>query len=503
MFTLICLETSAARDSSRLDGPAKKGLEAGERGLCYNHCRGRVTRVGRGCPSVRGLQSEQGEAVEGCSVAQEGQGQGRVATSRAAGQAEEPARTPTRRRPHGRPGPRSTRVTRDDARAGTHGRARWPCPSAASPSHRRCRRGTSRPLRRGARDARPVDAARGEGAAAAAPTAAAAPKPPLVAARVHRGRRPPRDHVLDPRGAARRVLRPDARAEAAAPRHRRRRRGDLRGSQPAELPDGGLPVQGRGGVHRVRRQVPQGPEDRRHLRAARRHRRGREERLQDLRAAALAGRRARAFARSLTVSRAHGPRAGLAHDRGRSWARSVGASGSPSARPSSRTSISLFRFVDGRNHHNNELHSIGVALLAAVAGGARVPPAGAGSAPRARRWPSVSPGRATWCSTTSTSTPARPSGSWRSGRSPTRYFKSPVPLFHGHRAYTRRGRRCGTTPSRGPGSAWSSFRCSWAPGATRDDAWRGLDGTWIREQVRSRSAGVRAGGPAGARVGAG
>ena len=28
----------------------------------------------------------------------------------------------------------------------------------------------------------------------------------------------------------------------------------------------------------------------------------------------------------------------------------------------------LFRFVDGRNHHNNEFHSIGFALLAAVAG---------------------------------------------------------------------------------------------------------------------------------------
>jgi membrane-bound metal-dependent hydrolase YbcI (DUF457 family) len=30
----------------------------------------------------------------------------------------------------------------------------------------------------------------------------------------------------------------------------------------------------------------------------------------------------------------------------------------------------LFKFVDGRNHHNNELHGIGFALLAAVAGAA-------------------------------------------------------------------------------------------------------------------------------------
>jgi hypothetical protein len=28
----------------------------------------------------------------------------------------------------------------------------------------------------------------------------------------------------------------------------------------------------------------------------------------------------------------------------------------------------LFKFIDGRNHHNNELHGIGFAILAAVAG---------------------------------------------------------------------------------------------------------------------------------------
>jgi len=35
-----------------------------------------------------------------------------------------------------------------------------------------------------------------------------------------------------------------------------------------------FPLQGRAGVHGLRRQIPQGPEDRRHLRASRRHRRG-------------------------------------------------------------------------------------------------------------------------------------------------------------------------------------------------------------------------------------
>jgi len=33
----------------------------------------------------------------------------------------------------------------------------------------------------------------------------------------------------------------------------------------------------------------------------------------------------------------------------------------------------LFRFVDGRNHHNNETHSLGVALLAGLAGAVLFP----------------------------------------------------------------------------------------------------------------------------------
>jgi membrane-bound metal-dependent hydrolase YbcI (DUF457 family) len=33
----------------------------------------------------------------------------------------------------------------------------------------------------------------------------------------------------------------------------------------------------------------------------------------------------------------------------------------------------LFRFVDGRNHHNNETHSLGVALLAGLAGALAFP----------------------------------------------------------------------------------------------------------------------------------
>ena len=33
----------------------------------------------------------------------------------------------------------------------------------------------------------------------------------------------------------------------------------------------------------------------------------------------------------------------------------------------------LFRFVDGRNHHNNETHSLGVALLVGIAGAIALP----------------------------------------------------------------------------------------------------------------------------------
>ena len=33
----------------------------------------------------------------------------------------------------------------------------------------------------------------------------------------------------------------------------------------------------------------------------------------------------------------------------------------------------LFRFVDGRNHHNNESHSLGIALLAGIAGAIAFP----------------------------------------------------------------------------------------------------------------------------------
>ena len=60
-----------------------------------------------------------------------------------------------------------------------------------------------------------------------------------------------------------------------------------------------------------------------------------------------------------------------------------------------------FRFVDGRNHHDYELHSIGFALLAAALRwllAFRLLRRRAAARPR--RWSPVSRGRATSCSTT-------------------------------------------------------------------------------------------------------
>ena len=70
----------------------------------------------------------------------------------------------------------------------------------------------------GAGDAGALDAA---GCATRASRRRRPARGPLVVPDFAEAGRPARDHVLDPRGPPRRVLRPDARAEAAARRHRR------------------------------------------------------------------------------------------------------------------------------------------------------------------------------------------------------------------------------------------------------------------------------------------
>jgi membrane-bound metal-dependent hydrolase YbcI (DUF457 family) len=87
-----------------------------------------------------------------------------------------------------------------------------------------------------------------------------------------------------------------------------------------------------------------------------------------------------------------------------------------------------FRFVDGRNHHNNELHSLGFALVAAAA---------AAIVLRLLRWPRALPlalvvGLA-WCShllidylNVDTHPPIGLMALWPFSRG---YFKSPLPIF--------------------------------------------------------------------------
>ena len=89
----------------------------------------------------------------------------------------------------------------------------------------------------------------------------------------------------------------------------------------------------------------------------------------------------------------------------------------------------LLRFVDGRNHHQAESHSLGFALLASggrpaagalatLAGGRAAGPAGGRGA-----------GPATSRSTTWGATRTRPSASWPSWPLSSGYFKFPWPLF--------------------------------------------------------------------------
>ena len=132
--------------SSPMDARRKKGWTAWP-ALLQSQIVGGRQDGHPGRPRSPGPQSKQGEAVEGCSVAPEGQGQGSFHRSevdrKKSAAKSSAAKSP--RRPN-RPGPGPSSLVPEPRRPrGPRTRAPSSCPCGGRRSRRRCRRGTSPP----------------------------------------------------------------------------------------------------------------------------------------------------------------------------------------------------------------------------------------------------------------------------------------------------------------------------------------------------------------------
>ena len=139
----------------------------------------------------------------------------------------------------------------------------------------------------------------------------------------------------------------------------------------------------------------------------------------------------------------------------------------PAARPRDRGAALapdvdlLFRFVDGRNHHNDETHSLGVAFLAGLAGAVVLPLLRLARPSALALATSLG-----WASHTlldylnlDTNPPIGLMALWPWSDA---HYKVPLAHLPGHRAYTRPGRRSRTTWWRWPGRLSCSSPCFWA-----------------------------------------